>query len=273
MADTEKVLRRFDATDLRRRFGTAGLLQAVERRGFTDLRVSIRSAATALPHVELHGSKAGRNLLLLEACLSEATVPASFFAERGFSVAGTTELAVAYWVREQDPSRPFTGRRPPLPLQEHPGLGVLPLAFRVIRDIAVDLGKDGVACVPKFYHDAYIFYRSRLFLFLDGREQGRFERLMSDLARVPLAHASWALVDRHVRDQRGGAVEWRPGFQVCPLSDQLTTYFNSGEYAALVDDGAAQDQYFCEEKDYLPALVASTESKLRQARKGRQTKE
>jgi len=255
-----KVLGHFDRDDLERRFVAAGLYTAIEAKGFSALELHVHSAGMALPHIQLHGDRDGSTALLLDACLAEARVQPDFFRERGFAWTTPVELALVYWVREQDPSREFSSARPPLPLQEHPGLGVLPLAFQVMRDMAVELGKDGVACLPKFFHDAHIFYHSRLFLFLDGSEQGRFERLIADLDALPLGHASLALIDGHVRDGTGAVVTWSPGYQVCPLSARLTGYFNSGEYAAFVDCGVAAQHYEYEAMSLLPALVASDET-------------
>jgi hypothetical protein len=106
--------------------------------------------------------------------------------------------------------------------------------------MARELGKDGVACVPKFYHDAALFHRSRLFLFLDGIEQGRFEALTRDLTALPLSDASLAVAGGCVRDREGDALDWRPGLQVLPLSAVLAAYFHSSLYAAHVARGFAQ---------------------------------
>lgn len=249
------ILDRFDRNEIERRLDAAGLLTAVRARGFGDLAVSLDERGMGIPHVRLHAEKEGNRVLLLDACLSESVIREDFFSHRGLTIDREVNLLVAFWVREQDPTRPFRADRPPLPLQEHPGLGVLPLAFRVARDMALDLGKDGVAAMPKFFHDACIFYRSRLFLFLDGGEQGRFERLLDDLSPMPLGHASLALLDGHVRDAAGRPVIWSPGLQVCPLSERLTAYFNSGEYAASVDAGIDEVRYSCEAMNLVPARV------------------
>lgn len=123
--------------------------------------------------------------------------------------------------------------------------------------MATDLRRDGVGAVPKFFHDAWIFQRARLFRFLDAREQGRFERLAADLAALPLAHASLALLDGHVRDTAGAPVLWAPGFQVCPLSRRLTAWFDSGEYAARVAAGRDEARFHCAPLDLLPAPVSA----------------
>lgn len=233
----EKVLDRYDAPTLQRLFDDAGVVAALERKGFSAIEVLVESTGRALPHALLFGRKAGPPLLLLDACVGEATVQPAFFARRDYPMERPIELAVVHWVREEDPTAAFATDRPPLPLQDHPGLGVLRLAFRVVVRIASDLGKDGVASVPKFFHDAAIFLHSRLFLFLDGEEQGRFEALARDLRHLRLGDASLALLSGAVRDAHGLVAEWVPGYQVLPLSPFLTDYFHSQQYAARVSNG------------------------------------
>lgn len=239
----DKVLGRYTAVDLQQHFAAAGLLDAVMARGFAEVEVSLRTAGMAMPHIELHGSKDGRRGLLLEACINEMLVQPSYFDARGATLATAVDLLVAYWVREQDPTRPFPPGRPPLPLQEHPGLGVLPVAFRALRDLAQELGKDGVACMPKFFHDAYIFYHSRLFSFLDPSEQGRFQKLLEDLSAVPLGDISRAFMESRIIDEGGRVVVWDPGYLVCPMHERLTGYFNSNEYSSRVDYGETEHNY------------------------------
>lgn len=252
-----KVLGRFTRDDLASRFAATGLMDAVRRKGYRDMRVAIETAGMALPHIQLLANRDGREHLLLDACLTTTMVDAAYFAARGIPGDEPISLLLVYWVREQDPSREFTPERPPLPLQEHPGLGVLPIAFRVVREMAVEIRSDGIACLPKLYHDAYIFYRSRLFLFLDGAEQGRFQRLQQVLADLPLGHASIALLDGHVRDASGQPWLWSPGYQVCPLSDRLTRYLHSDEYAAQVNAGMGAAQFTCAAMNLLPSIAAS----------------
>lgn len=239
----ERVFDRYSAEDLRAHFASTGLLRAVEERGYTSLDVSVRSTGMALPHIELHGTKSGKRYLLLESCLTETALARDENERRGLPLPADVRLLVAYWLREQDPSRPFEPDRPRLPLQEHPGLGVLPIAFQTLRRLAEDMRQDGIACMPKFFHDAYIFIHSRLFSFLDPLEQGRFQRMLADLHAVPVGDVSRAFLETRVVDDAGRRVDWNPGLQVCPLRDVLTDYFNSPAYAAGVDRGEAEPGY------------------------------
>lgn len=235
----DRLFGRFDAAALRQRFTQAGVFEVLAQRGFSRPEVELVAGGQTLPHVYVTGEKDGSRHLLIEACLTDAVVQPSFFVARGYPMEAPASLAVAYWVREQDPTRAFRVDRPQLPLQRHPGLGALRHAFRVIAGMAGELGKDGVACVPKFFHDALIFYRSRLFLFLDPVEQGRFEVLVRHLDDISLRELSLALLNGAVSDQHGVPVIWRPGYQVFPLSQRLTAYFNSPKYETMVTDEAA----------------------------------
>jgi hypothetical protein len=228
------VLGRYDARALRALLEDAEVFARLERKGFRDLDVVVDAVGRALPHIELFGCKEGRRFLLIDACVGEAVVRPPVFARHGYSMKRPMDLAVVHWVQEQDPTTEFAADRPRLPIQRHPGLGVLRQAFRVVARMAAELGKDGVANVPKFFHDAVIFFRSRLFLFVDGGEQGRLEALARDLRALPLGHASIALVAGHVHDGLGAVINWTPGYQVFPISPDLTAYFHSPCYTAAV---------------------------------------
>lgn len=237
MTTTEPLLLgRYGAAELLRMFGEAGVLAAVARRGYCDPAFELDCSEGPLTHARLFASKGDARLLLLDACLTELRLAAGESA----ATAGDDDvpplppldLLVAYWLREQDPTASFDPGHERLPLQEHPGLGVLRLAFRVAVRIARQLGKNGIAALPKFFHDAAIFWRSRLFLFLDPVEQGRFEALLRDLSALSLADATLALAGGAVRDADGDAVPWQPGLQVMPLSPEVAAYFHDPRYAA-----------------------------------------
>ena len=226
------VLGRYSESEILAMFADAGVLEAIERRGFGDATVEFDASMGPLTHTRLLAAKGDRRFLLLDTCLTELTLEARELTPYGCSGEVPVDLIVVYWLREQDPTASFDPGHERLPLQEHPGLGVLRRAFRVALRIAKDLGKHGIAALPKFFHDAAIFYRSRLFLFLDPREQGRFEALLRDLSSLSLRDASLALLGGAIRDSDGDPAGWQPGLQVMPLSSILTDYFHTGEYQA-----------------------------------------
>jgi hypothetical protein len=236
---TTLVLGRYDAAAIRARLAQADVLRAIEKRGFAPVEVAIETVAETVPHIRLYGTKDGARHLLLDAILIETVIAPSSFAKRHYAVDAPMKLLVVYWLREEDPTAAFSPGRPALPLQRHPGLGILRRAFAAVVAMARELGKDGVGSVPKLFHDAAIFYRSRLFLFLDPGEQGRFEALTRDLGGLPLGDASLALVGGCVRDAANGVVCWQPGLLVLPLSPAFTAYFHAKAYTAEAARAAA----------------------------------
>lgn len=226
------VLGHYKDSDLLAMFTEAGVLTAIAKRGFRDPVVEIDDSEGPLTHIRLLASKERRRFLLLDACLTEVRLEARELASVGYAAKDPVDLLVVYWLREQDPTAVFDAKHQRLPLQEHPGLGVLRRAFRVALHIGRELGKDGIAASPKYFHDATIFYQSRLFLFLDPREQGRFEALLRDLASLSLGDATLALLGDAVRDEAGATVAWRPGLQVMPLGAALGDYLHGQQYEA-----------------------------------------
>jgi hypothetical protein len=229
-----RLFDRYDAAALARICEDVGVFAALRSKGFSAFELGIADAGRVVPHIALHASKEGRRHLLLEAYLRRIALSPAGARASGALVDAPLDLVLVHWVREEDPTAAFAPDRPPLLLQHHPGLGVLRRAFRIVVRIATELGADGVANRPKFFHDATIFYRSRLFLFLDGREQGRFEALHRDLEALPLGEATVAVAGWCVRDQRGRTLRWHPGFQIFPISPRLTAHFHSPGYAAAV---------------------------------------
>lgn len=251
-----RLFDRYDDAALARLFAETGVFARLRAKGFTDPAVAILGGGLALPRVLLSARKDGCSHLLLEARLGRIRVPAPAGAAEDVADA-PLDLLLVYWVREEDPTAEFSGTRPRLPLQHHPGLGLLRQTFRVAVRLADDLGADGVASRPKFFHDAVIFHRSRLFLHLDGSEQGRFEALERDLADWSLRDASIAVAGWCVRDHAGHPVHWEPGYQLFPLSPRLTAHFHSPAYAAAVAAARARWRFHVD-----PAAFAAVRAQL-----------
>jgi hypothetical protein len=254
-----RLFDRYDPPALVRLFEEVGVLEALRAKGFGDFEVAIADTGVVVPHVLLRAHKAGQPYLLLDACLRRITITEPHVSASGLTGTGPLDLLLVHWVREEDPTTAFAPERPPLPLQTHPGLGVLRRVFRIAVRIAAELGTDGVASRPKFFHDAVIFHCSRLFLFLDGHEQGRFEALRRDLTALSLQEATLAVAGWCVRDECDHVLHWNPGYQIFPLSERLTAHFHSPRYAANVAEARETSRFRVE-----GAAVADARTQCRQ---------
>jgi len=249
---TSQVLGKYDAPALLALLHEYGVGRVLRSRGFRGPDLVIDDRMGALVNLRLYGWKQGVRYLLLEAALRQGSAE---LAPLGATTPDPADLLVIQWVKEQDPTACFTVEHPRLPLQDHPGLGVLRRVFRIALRIGRDLGKDGLASYPKYPHDAAIFYRSRLFLFADPAEQGRFTAILRDLGDLSLRDISLAVIGGCVRREgaRGpSTVSWHPGLQIFPLSRRLADYFNSVEYARGVEE-AARARHWVD-----PAALAGT---------------
>lgn len=254
-----RLFDRYDPAALVQLFEEVGVLEALRAKGFGGFEVAIAHAGVAVPHVLMRAQKAGQPYLLLDACLRRIALAERDASASGLTLTGPLDLLLVHWVREEDPTATFAHERPALPLQTHPGLGVLRRAFRVALRMATDLGTDGVASRPKFFHDAVIFHRSRLFLFLDGCEQGRFEALLRDLSELSLQEATLAVTGWCVRDECERMLRWDPGYQIFPISSRLTAHFHSSRYAADVAAARQTSRFRVDDAAFAQARVECRE--------------
>ena len=121
-------------------------------------------------------------------------------------VAGEPFLYV-HWLTLRHPLARFSERRPPLPDQEVPGLGLAREMGSLLARMAERLGLAGVAFRPAAFHTAYAG-RGQL-RFVDPQRQGRFEALVRDLAGMPLAAATVAVASGQVLVD-GAPYRWEP---------------------------------------------------------------
>lgn len=252
---TARLFGRYDTEAVAGMFEEAGVLQAVRSRGFRHPTLTLGGIESPLTHVQLHAAKEGSVHLLFDGCLTEATADTSAFGVDAPRSHRPASVIVIFWAREQDPTAHFAADRPRLPLQDHPGLGVLKRVFRVGARIAIEMKKDGLAAYPKFPHDAIIFFRSRLFLFLHGEEQGKLEAMWRDLGHLGLRDFSLAISSGAARDDDGCEVRWQPGLQMHPLSDVLREHFHSEAYAAAVSRARAASRYTYDERVLREAIA------------------
>jgi acetoin utilization deacetylase AcuC-like enzyme len=152
-----------------------GILPLVKRLGFQDLHVTLDSSRMRL----MSGEQA---LVELEA--------------QKMAIAGG-ELLFVNWLSLRNPHAQFSARRPKLPGQDVPGLGLSQEAIALLSLMAERLHLDGIAFRPSWYHLAYAARHGGRFV--DAKRQGRFEALVRDLRERELLDATRLLAEGRVR--------------------------------------------------------------------------
>ena len=143
------------------------------------------------------------------------------------------EVLVVEWLLLQNPRASFPAHRPPLPGQQHPGLGILTEVFGWLVVMCESLQLDGIFVHPSHFHIAAV---SRKHLrFLHPEHEALFRALAAVLAGLPLATASRALEAGEVRDlDNDQPVFWGVHPMVLPVSQRLRQRVEGEAYEAQV---------------------------------------
>lgn len=140
------------------------------------------------------------------------------------------DLLVVEWFLLQNPMKKFTRKRPQLPGQDFPGLGISSIIFEIFYWMAKRIKADGVVIVPNYLHTG-IFY-GRQFLFINPKNQG----VILALDKIPnikisLNQLSWACAEGQLINGKTNTVFiWRPAPMVLPVSRLAREYFGSEIY-------------------------------------------
>jgi hypothetical protein len=173
----------YTAAGIEHAFYRYGIFDQLERLGYRQFR-AVLDAPGAGERLRVLGQCAGQDHLLVEVVVERRRV------------AGIEALYV-HWLSLRNPRAQFSDRRPRLPGQEVPGLGLAREVGTMLALMAVRLGLGGVVFRPAHYHTAYAARHE--FQFVDPDRQGRFEALVRDLAGVPLLEATTAVAEGKVR--------------------------------------------------------------------------
>jgi hypothetical protein len=224
---------RFDARWLRDHLEQSGILAGLARKGYPDPLLTLSCTDPGDQRIYLHDKTESWDRLLLEARLQLADfrpkTPIGPFTEED-----SFRMLIIHWLVLSDPDRPFSFRRPRLPGQDRPGLGLLTESLRLLRGIGKELLIDGVLDLPDHFHTALVY--AGAMHFFDPEAEGLFRAMARDLAAVPLAIASEAVREGAMVDAGSGEpLPWLPAEQILPIHGPLRRYFRSGGYRERSD--------------------------------------
>ena len=167
----------------------AGVLPQVRARGFRTLRVELDTREGYGHTLRILSEDAPRELLVeLRADRSRSAIPGM-------------EVISLEWLLLQNPREPFSPKRPRLPGQQHPGLGLLRDFMGWLVVVCETHQLDGVYFVAAHYHVA--MQSRRLVRPLLPEDEARLDAMAKALRGVPLPEAT-SLVEE------GRLVEERP---------------------------------------------------------------
>jgi len=198
----------------------AGVLAQLRARGFRTLRVDLEGR-----------DGEGRTLRILsEDRRGELLV--ELRAERSRSAVAGMEVVAVDWLLLQNPRETFSPKRPRLPGQQHPGLGLLRDFMGWLVVVCETHGLDGVFFVAAHYHIA--MQSRRVVRPLHPADEARLRAMAAALQGVPLSEATSAVEEGRLVSAAGRPAEWRPVATVLPVSERLQALVGGPEYEEAV---------------------------------------
>lgn len=134
------------------------------------------------------------------------------------------------YVYLQNPLAQFDARRPQLPNQRYPGLGIGKQFLQMIQSAAKRHGRDLIINRPEAFHNALMYNRHGL-RYLSPHCQAYFELMLEDLGpaiEADFAGVSWAVYEGRLRF-RGKPCKWPMWDQVSPVAESLARFIHDSE--------------------------------------------
>lgn len=231
-----RLFGRFGEDWLRNLLDRSGMLSGLARKGYPDPTIELSCDDPDDQRFYLYAGERRRERLLVETRMQLCS-----FHPKGaigpFTPDDAFRMLIIHWLVLSDPEASFSFRRPRLPGQQRPGLGLLAESLKLLRGIGRELLIDGILDIPDHFHTAQFY--ARKMRFFDPVAEGTFQAMMRDLSGIPLTLASEAVQLGAMVDARSGEpVPWQPTEQILPVHGPLRRYFRSDRYLAMSGQAA-----------------------------------
>lgn len=220
-------------------YSRQGLEFALERQGYLD---RLRTKGFKTPTIVTNFDDVTRQAITIYGDPERRDKLVELVLHRERRTVPGFELLAIDWMLLQNPRESFDERRPRLPGQEHPGLGLFDELVALLIVACERVGLAGLLVTPSQFHLA-VQWQRRL-RFVDPRAGARLRAIREALGPTPLAGAGKLLASGAVVDRKTGArVDYEPAPMVLPLSPELQAALQMEAYPRAVDEVADEFQF------------------------------
>jgi len=204
-----------------------GVFHQMDRAGLSNPDCSVNTDDPFLHRISLTHTIDGETHLTGELSMRKTSMDFPNIPE-------SYTLLLVEWFMLQHPLKSFSKKRPQLPGQNHPGLGISELIFELFYWTARRLKIDGIVLVPNYLHTG-IFY-GRQFLFIDPKRQGELYGIdWVKNHRKSINQLSWACAEGQLINlKKNVRYQWIPAPMALPVSRKLKDYFHDKDYVHTV---------------------------------------
>jgi hypothetical protein len=209
---------------IRRALEHYGIFEQLARRGFRGINLELKHHEQGFDILRLFAEGVQEPLAELVAEVG----PLSWEAQRLCPAEGSRFLHIR-WLCLQDPRPSVRDKRPLLPGQRYPGLGLGREILVLLQMMCARLDLDGLAALPERLHNAIMYFRR--FYFVDPALQGVLTAILRDTRRHTLLELAWGVEAGVLYDAAGGKpFRWLPQYQVLARRGPVQDFIFSEAY-------------------------------------------
>jgi hypothetical protein len=244
---TSLFLGRFSMTEVQAVLGKKNFYREAKDRGLLPLAFDLDSSEYPVQRFRIFHEERNPEKLIVDLKIREGRLPHKTYLHLGPEFFEHDYLVIE-WLTLQNPLLGFSRKRPPLPGQQHPGLGLRKKVVDVFVYLARLLRKDGLLAFPAYFHNALLF--SRFFSFLNPEKLAEVLAIEKAFPKIPFKHLAWIVYLNCLRQEDGRAYEWRAEEQVYPIHRELRDFFDSKKYKRLVKQSLTERSFTIDWEGY-----------------------
>ena len=228
---TSLFLGRFAMAEVQAVMGRKNFYREARNRGLQPLSFELDSSEYPVQRLRIFHEEPNPDKMIVDLKIREGRLSPKPYLHLD-PVFFEHDYLVIEWLTLQNPRLPFSDKRPPLPGQQHPGLGLRKKVVDIFVYIARLLRKDGLLAFPAYFHNAVLF--SRFFSFLNPEKLAEIQAIEKAFPKIPFKHLAWIVYLNCLKYEDGRVYEWKAEEQVYPLRKELKDHLDSRKYKRLV---------------------------------------
>ena len=244
-------LRRFTISELYEIMDRIGLTSHMKKTGFDNLIIDISVDEARINYFKLYADEKSIDNQLVDVRVSEKSfLPDSKLFTSGAEIV-PYEMINIEWISARNPrKKEFDEKRPQLPGQVYPGLGILKHCFNLLHLLAEEIYKDCFLDIPDHIHCAIMY--SSMFKFFNPVHEAIIRAVMRDLHGYSIPDISWGIITGTVIERYSGKPQaYDPCEQVHYVSRRLNKYFHSEKYLSVFKKYYDRRRYYFDYNEML----------------------